>query len=130
MRDLNPSDVDSLISIKGMVIRVGSIVPDLKMAFFRCSKCMAHQEVMLDRGRIDHPSSCTTCAENHCMEIVHNRCIFSNLQIVKMQESPDMVRDGETPYTITLHLYDDLVDVAKPGDRIEVTGDIYIYTYI
>lgn len=30
--------------------------------------------------------------------------------------------DGQTPQTVSLCLYDELVDVAKPGDRLEVTG--------
>lgn len=29
----------------------------------------------------------------------------------------DVVPDGQTPQTVTLCLYEDLVDVAKPGDR-------------
>jgi DNA replication licensing factor MCM4 len=32
------------------------------------------------------------------------------------------VPDGQTPQTVSLCLYDELVDVAKPGDRLEVTG--------
>lgn len=29
----------------------------------------------------------------------------------------DETPDGQTPYTLSLCNYDDLVDVAKPGDR-------------
>jgi DNA replication licensing factor MCM4 len=31
MRDLNPEDVDQLISIKGIVIRTSQIIPDLRI---------------------------------------------------------------------------------------------------
>jgi len=34
----------------------------------------------------------------------------------------DEIPDGQTPYTVSLWLYDDLVDAAKPGDRLEITG--------
>ncbi len=30
--------------------------------------------------------------------------------------------DGQTPHTVSLCVYDELVDIAKPGDRIIVTG--------
>jgi hypothetical protein len=29
---------------------------------------------------------------------------------------------GETPYTVSLFTFDDLVDTVRPGDRLEVTG--------
>lgn len=34
----------------------------------------------------------------------------------------DAVPDGQTPHTVSLCVYDELVDLAKPGDRITVTG--------
>ena len=30
MRELNPSDIDQLVSIRGMIIRCSALVPDLK----------------------------------------------------------------------------------------------------
>lgn len=30
--------------------------------------------------------------------------------------------EGETPHTISLCVYEGLVDYVKPGDRVEVTG--------
>jgi len=34
----------------------------------------------------------------------------------------DSVPDGQTPHTVSLGLYDELVDTVKPGDRVTVTG--------
>lgn len=39
-----------------------------------------------------------------------------------MQETPESVPEGETPYTIHLCAYEDFVDYVKPGDRVEVIG--------
>lgn len=39
-----------------------------------------------------------------------------------MQESPDAIPEGETPHTVTLNAYDEMVDVCRPGDRIKITG--------
>ena len=30
--------------------------------------------------------------------------------------------EGQTPHTVTLFVYDELVDVMKPGDRVEITA--------
>src|SRR4051794_12795570 len=34
----------------------------------------------------------------------------------------DAVPDGQTPHTVSLCVYDELVDLCKPGDRLTVTG--------
>ena len=59
MRDLNPSDIDKLTVVRGLVIRVSSIIPDMKVAFFRCSVCHHTVQVEIDRGRITEPQRCT-----------------------------------------------------------------------
>jgi DNA replication licensing factor MCM4 len=56
------------------------------------------------------------------MELIHNRCEYSDKQVCRLQETPDSIPDGQTPHTVSLCLYDDLVDASKPGDRLEVTG--------
>lgn len=56
------------------------------------------------------------------MQIIHNRSDFSDKQVIKLQETPDSVPDGQTPHSVSLCCYDELCDVAKAGDRIEVTG--------
>lgn len=45
---------------------------------------------------------------------------FANKQIVRLQETPDAIPEGETPHTVSLCLYNTMVDAAKPGDRVEV----------
>jgi DNA replicative helicase MCM subunit Mcm2 (Cdc46/Mcm family) len=40
------------------------------------------------------------CASKFSMQLVHNRCGFSNRQQVKMQETPDAMPEGETPHTV------------------------------
>lgn len=124
LRELNPDDIDQLITVKGLMIRTSSVIPDMKQAFFRCSACDFTVEVETDRGTIIEPSVCGNgnCRSSNTMVIIHNRCIFSDKQICRLQETPDETPDGQTPYTVSLCCYDDLVDVAKPGDRVEVTG--------
>ncbi|KAI9891897.1 MAG: hypothetical protein M1814_002282 [Vezdaea aestivalis] len=124
LRDLNPADIDKMISIKGLVIRTTPIIPDMKEAFFRCQVCNHTVKVDIDRGRIAEPTQCPreVCQSKESMQIVHNRSNFSDKQVIKLQETPDNVPDGQTPHSVSLCGYDELVDVCKAGDRIEVTG--------
>ncbi|EPS58855.1 hypothetical protein M569_15957, partial [Genlisea aurea] len=125
MRDLNPSDVEKMVSLKGMIIRCSSIIPEIKEAVFRCLVCGYYSDpVAVDRGMINEPTICgkPECVSKNSMTIVHNRCRFADKQIVKLQETPDQIPEGGTPHTVSLLMHDKLVDSGKPGDRVEVTG--------
>ncbi|PKK80763.1 MCM-domain-containing protein [Rhizophagus irregularis] len=124
MRELNPSDIDQLVCIKGLLIRSSPILPEMAVAFFRCSICDKSVEVEVDRSKIDEPSRCPRkqCNSSGTMVLIHNRSIFKDKQVCRLQETPDCIPDGQTPHTISLCLYDNLVDIARPGDKIELTA--------
>ncbi|KAL3480714.1 vacuolar transporter chaperone 4 [Aspergillus californicus] len=124
MRELDPADMDKLVSIKGLVIRATPVIPDMKEAFFRCQLCNHSVQVDIDRGKIAEPTICPrqVCNEKNTMQIVHNRCVFADKQVIKLQETPDSIPDGQTPHSVSLCVYDELVDVCRAGDRVEVTG--------
>ena len=140
MRSLNPSglyiifiafllayryqDTDKLVCIKGLVIRATPVIPDMKVAFFRCLTCSHTVQVEIDRGKIEEPARCPrdVCASVGTMSLVHNRCEYADRQVIRLQETPDAVPDGQTPHTVSLSVYDELVDVSKPGDRVIVSG--------
>lgn len=50
--------------------------------------CSAEKEVEIDRGRIAEPVVCANCSTRHSMALVHNRCLFTDKQMVKLQEAP------------------------------------------
>ncbi|KAB5551310.1 MCM2/3/5 family-domain-containing protein [Coniochaeta sp. 2T2.1] len=124
LRDLNPADMDKLVCIKGLVIRTTPVIPDMKDAFFKCSVCGHSVTVSLDRGRIREPTECprARCGSKNSMQIVHNRCAFEDKQVIKLQETPDAVPAGQTPHSVSVCVYNELVDFCKAGDRVELTG--------
>uniref|UniRef100_A0A7N0T0N6 DNA replication licensing factor MCM4 n=1 Tax=Kalanchoe fedtschenkoi TaxID=63787 RepID=A0A7N0T0N6_KALFE len=125
MRNLNPSDIEKMVSLKGMIIRCSSVIPEIREAIFKCMVCGHFTDpIMVDRGRVDEPTVCTKdeCRSKNSMTLVHNRCRFAGKQIVRLQETPDEIPEGGTPHTVSLLMHDKLVDAGKPGDRVEVTG--------
>ena len=56
MRSLDPDAIDTLLSIRGMVVRTSPVIPDLKVAFFQCAICGHSEQVAIDRGRIAEPT--------------------------------------------------------------------------
>ncbi|KIH46872.1 hypothetical protein ANCDUO_23071 [Ancylostoma duodenale] len=122
MRSLNPCDIDQLITITGMVTRTSSLIPEMRMGFFQCSVCKFCVESEVDRGRIEEPTVCTNCSNTMCFQLIHNRSIFLDKQIIKLQESPDDMPSGQTPHTVTVFAHGHLVESVQPGDRVTLTG--------
>jgi len=122
MRSLNPEDIDQMITISGMIIRTSNIIPEMREAFFKCNVCHATQTVDIERGTINEPASCANCNTQQSMALIHNRSHFTDKQMIKMQESPDDMPAGQTPHTVIMYAYGELVDTIQPGDRVTVTG--------
>ena len=49
MRALEPQQLNTLISLKGMITRCSPIIPDMREAFFLCSICSHTTSVSIDR---------------------------------------------------------------------------------
>ena len=122
MRDLSTDNIDELVCIEGMVTRVGDLIPDLRVAVFRCSVCHNEERVNRDGYRVENPQKCSNCLTVGSMQIDHNSGLFKDKQLIKMQEVPDQVPQGETPQSVCMYAHEELFDVVKPGDKVEVTG--------
>ncbi|OQV23887.1 DNA replication licensing factor MCM4 [Hypsibius exemplaris] len=122
MRQMNPEDIDRLVSIHGMVIRTSNVVPELRDVMFMCNVCDHRRHEEIHRGKISEPTLCENCHSTHSYGVMHNLSRFSDVQIVKLQESQEDMPPGQTPHTILVYVHDSLVDTVQAGDRIVVTG--------
>ena len=122
MRELKPKDINHLITIQGVVTKTSSIFPEMKDALFKCTSCGNKAQCVIDRGKVQDPGLCTQCGLKNVFELIHNLCVFTDKQYVRLQELPENIPDGTTPTEVTLILYDDMVDLVRPGDKIEVVG--------
>ncbi|KAF5843598.1 minichromosome maintenance protein 4 [Dunaliella salina] len=122
IRDLNPEDIDTLVSVQGMVTRTSPIIPDLRTALFRCERCAHGHEMVCENGRVPEPEQCRGCGAKWACTLIHNMSTFTNKQMVKMQEKPNDIPEGETPHNVTMYVYESNVDICRPGDRVTITG--------
>ncbi|KAJ7102493.1 hypothetical protein B0H15DRAFT_335183 [Mycena belliarum] len=97
----------------------------MKTTFFRCLTCSHTSQVEIDRGKIYEPPVCPrdVCAAPGTLSLIHNRCVFADRQVIRLQETPDAVLTARQ-LNVSLSVLDEFVDVAKPGDRLVVT-DIF-----
>lgn len=122
MRGLDAAQLNTLVTLRGMVTRCSAVIPDMRQAHYMCSFCRNPTDVPVERGCIKEPPRCGNCNKRQTMKIVHNRSVFSDKQLIKLQETPDSIPEGETPQTVNLCVYDAMVDAVQPGDRVVVTG--------
>jgi len=79
-------------------------------------------ESVVDVGRIEEPVNCAHCNNSYCFQLIHNRSVFIDKQVVKLQEIPGDTPSAQTQHTITLYVHGSLVENVHPGDRVSVTG--------
>ena len=61
IRELDPSHIDKLITLKGIIIRNSDVVPEMKEASFTCDNCQREVQVFLERGKVTEPQMCEGC---------------------------------------------------------------------
>jgi len=74
------------------------------------------------------PSSCPECQSKGPFTPNMEQTIYRNFQKMTLQESPGTVPAGRLPRTKEVVLLNDLIDTARPGEEVEVTG-VYQNTY-
>ncbi|KAE8387254.1 MCM2/3/5 family-domain-containing protein [Aspergillus alliaceus] len=129
LRQLRQSHLNSLVRVTGVVTRRSGVFPQLKYIMFVCGKCNitlgpfqqeASQEVKI--------SYCQNCQSRGPFTVNSEKTIYRNYQKLTLQESPGSVPAGRLPRQREVILLADLIDSAKPGDEVEVTG-IYRNSY-
>jgi hypothetical protein len=85
IRDLDPLQLDTLVAVRGMVTRTGGVIPDLRVADFRCDICRGETSARVEEGAVAEPKQCPHCGQKHTLRLLPNRSQYINRQIVKMQ---------------------------------------------
>jgi len=121
LREIGSEHVGSLILMDGIIVRSTPVKPFITKAAFQCQKC--HKIINLDQTgdlmkRID---LCPYCRSKR-VDFVEKLSTFINFQELRVQERPEDLPPGQLPRWIDVNLMDDLVDVARPGDRVSLTG--------
>jgi DNA replication licensing factor MCM2 len=71
---------------------------------------------------------CEGCHSSGPFPLDKHKTIYRNYQKLTLQESPSDVLPGRIPRSKEVILFGDNIDIARPGDYIEIIG-IYINRY-
>ncbi|KAK9449219.1 MCM2/3/5 family-domain-containing protein [Limtongia smithiae] len=129
LRDLREAHLGQLVCVTGVVTRRTGVFPQLKYVKFNCSKCnTVLGPFFQESDREVRVSYCHNCQAHSGFTINTEKTVYRNYQKVTLQESPGTVPAGRLPRHREVILLWDLIDSAKPGEEVEVTG-IYKNSY-
>ncbi|KAL1974146.1 hypothetical protein VTN31DRAFT_5706 [Thermomyces dupontii] len=129
LRELRQSHLNCLVRVSGVVTRRTGVFPQLKYVMFTCNKCGVTLGPFQQEASAEVKISyCQSCTSRGPFTMNSEKTVYRNYQKLTLQESPGSVPAGRLPRQREVILLADLIDSAKPGDEIEVTG-IYRNSY-
>ncbi|KAG6150434.1 MCM DNA helicase complex subunit [Claviceps purpurea] len=129
LRQLRQSHLNCLVRVSGVVTRRSGVFPQLKYVKFDCGKCGITLGPFQQESNVEVKLTyCQSCQSRGPFTVNSEKTVYRNYQKLTLQESPGTVPAGRLPRTREVILLWDLIDKAKPGEEIEVTG-IYRNNY-
>ncbi|HET7337846.1 MAG TPA: ATPase, partial [Candidatus Nitrosotalea sp.] len=127
LREVNAEVIGKVISVSGMVVRSSEIKPLAKELVYFCPD--NHKTVRVQEKGLEfkEPLKCDNGKCTHRdLEISPEQSKFIDFQMVRLQELPEDLPPGQLPHYLDVTVLQDLVDNARPGDRIILTGIVRI----
>jgi len=119
---IRSSQVNTLVSVDGIIRRASTPVAHLVRAVYRCRSCGSLTDpIPQPRKQAEEPAVCPRCERKARFDLVQNRSTFVDYQRVQISENFEGAA-GTQPQPLDVDLYGDLVGAVQPGDRVRITG--------
>lgn len=124
LRELKTNVIGQLVAITGTVTRTSEVRPELLFGTFRCLDCGTIVKDVEQQFKYTEPTSCPnpTCFNQHDWELIIQRSKFTDWQKVRLQENANEVPSGSMPRSIEVIFRNEIVEKAKAGDKVIITG--------
>ncbi len=132
LRKLRSEHVGKLVAIEGILVRATPVRQKVVKAVFKHILPGCEQEFTWPpKGEIgeilETPPICPFCNKSTGgFKFIPEKSKFTDWQKIVVQEKPEEIPAGQLPRSIEVILTSDLVDIARPGDRVIVTGIVRI----
>ena len=131
LRKLCSAHIGKLVSVEGIVVRATPVRPLVVNATYKCLRC--GQLLITGVGKPmptpPEPKTCPFCKSKGPFELDEGRTEFVDHQEIRIQEKPEDLPPGQLPRWVNVRIIGpDLVDMARPGDRVVITGIVRVAT--
>ena len=126
-RTLSSQHLNNMVSIEGIVTRCSLIRPKIvKSVHFSEATgkfwFKEYRDQTMTNGVTTSSVYPTEDPENNPLQTEYGFCTYRDHQTITIQEMPERAPAGQLPRSVDVILDDDLVDSAKPGDRVQLVG--------
>ncbi|MEW9491943.1 MAG: minichromosome maintenance protein MCM [Candidatus Aramenus sulfurataquae] len=127
LRKIRSTEINKIIVVEGILTKQTPIKERIYKATFKHVHPECNQEFEWpEEGEmgevINMPTVCPRCGKVGQFEIIPEKTKLIDWQKAIVQERPEEVPPGQLPRQLEAILEDDLVDSARPGDRVRLTG--------
>ena len=125
VREINADNSGQYITIKGMLIRMSAVESIPVVSTYQCTE----NHITVVKARRDFTTRVPVqCNKEKCkqrdLELVPQQSTFVDYQILQLQELPGELPAGQLPRTLGVFVSGNLVDSARMGDTVEISGVI------
>lgn len=127
-RSLTAAHMSQMVSVEGIVTRASLVRPKvIRSVHYAEATNRFYARDYRDQTTSFDPISTpaiypTEDLDGHKLSTEYGYLTYRDHQKILVQEMPELAPPGQLPRLVDVVLDDDLVDVAKPGDRIQVVG--------
>ncbi len=127
LRKIRSTEINKIIVVEGILTKQTPVKERIYKATFKHVNPECNQEFEWpEEGEmgevINMPVVCPRCGKAGQFEIIPEKTKLIDWQKAIVQERPEEVPPGQLPRQLEAILEDDLVDSARPGDRVRLTG--------
>uniref|UniRef100_A0A7S4FAD0 DNA replication licensing factor MCM7 n=1 Tax=Chrysotila carterae TaxID=13221 RepID=A0A7S4FAD0_CHRCT len=125
LREVKADRIGSLLTVKGIVTRVGEVKPQMRVATYTCDRGGYEVYQDIKQTKFMPLSMCPVegcCNRQGRLQLQTRGSKFDKFQEIKIQEEADEVPTGHVPRLMTVHLCGELTRACSAGDIVTVTG--------
>jgi len=132
LRKIRSDDINKLISVEGILVRSTSIKERITKIWLQHVPPGCGDEFEWPgegeeiQESVEMPAVCPRCGKPGQFKWIKEKSEIVDWQKVVVQEKPEEIPAGQLPRQLEAILEDDLVDSARPGDRIKMVGILEI----
>ncbi|UNI22101.1 DNA helicase [Purpureocillium takamizusanense] len=126
-RTLSSQHLNQMVSIEGIVTRCSLIRPKVvRSVHYNEAKDKFHFREYQDQTMTNGVTTSSVYPreddDGNPLVTEYGFCTYRDHQTVSIQEMPERAPAGQLPRGVDVILDDDLVDLVKPGDRVQLVG--------
>ena len=118
--------IGKLVSVRGIVRKATDVRPKVTEAAFECQRCGTMTYIPQSDGGFQEPHECQGCERQGPFRVNFDQSEFVDSQKLRIQESPEGLRGGETPQSLDIDIEDDITGKVSPGDHVTAVGVLHI----